>query len=436
MGIERLAVYAVRCGQTVQRKAVTSGKYLLKESKNKLLNNTKIGRGLKRCVNTAKDAAETIKQYKSARDPKVLELKRIEAKNYVSSISEDTWQKMSKRIFVQPGESNSEFLDYLKAVKEYCIKHEVKMGDEVQTALNRLEHKAAVFAERMNAALAEGKTPQNSRSYYDKFRKNNISDINELRSFVNQEQSARLKKFKKTLGCEDDTDKALAVYREITDLSYKLEDYNRLSLYNEKIGEVSDKIIHKGQIFFHGTKKQNTIAKNGFHLIPKAKQAALASRELGLGVYLTPDKRVASTFAGLRGGILKLKADTKKVAAVNDDQMSKLSSVVRSKLGFNATPAKYELLVSELFKRNGYNAVYAREALGKNDLFSFNQRLVDALAGGKQSQLVVLNPEDITILNKSFKEKISNQALQTKTKLSIPLKIIQAIKEEKKAWCN
>lgn len=386
----------------------------------------------------AKNVVKSIKQYKSARDPKVLELKRIEAKNYVSSISEDTWQKMSKQIFVQPGESGSKLSDNLKAVKEYCIKHEVKMGDDVQTAFNRLEHKAAVFAERMNAALAEGKTPKKTWTYAEKFRKNNIADITKLETFLEQEISARHNKYFKSIDPED-AEKAEAIYKEI----YKLKDIFRFrfsssALYNEKIGEVSDKIIHKGQIFFHGTKKQNTIAKNGFNLIPKAGQAALASRELGQGVYLTPDKRVASTFAGLRGGILKLKADTKKVAAVNDDQMSKLSAVVKSELGsYNLTPAKYELLVSELFKRNGYNAVYAREALGKNDLFSsFNQRLVDALAGGKQSQLAVFNPEDITVLNKSYKERLSNQVLQTKTKLSIPLKIIQVIKEEKKAWCN
>ena len=434
MVIERLAVYAVRCGQTVQRKAVTSGKYLLKESKNKLLNDTKIGRGLKGCVNTAKAAVEIIKQYKSACDPKVLELKRIEAKNYVSSISEDTWKKMSKQIFVQPGESGSELLDYLKAVKEYCIKHEVKMGDEVQTALNRLEHKAAVFAERMNAVLAEGKIPQKFWTYGKKFRKNNLSDFTKLETFLKQEYSALDNKIRNSLDHED-WKKAMDVQNELLGLRGTLRILDHLSLYNDKIGEVSDKIIHKGQIVFHGTKKQNTIAKNGFHLIPKAGQAAIAPRELGQGVYLTPDKRVASTFAGLRGGILKLKADTKKVAVVNDIQRANLSLVLSRTLGsYNLTPARHELLVSELFKRNGYNAVYAREALGKNCILgSFNQELVDKLAGGKQSQLVVFNPEDITVLNKSFKEKISNQALQIKTKLSIPLKIIQAIREEMKA---
>ena len=58
MGIEKLAVYAVRCGRTVQKKAVTSGKYLLKESKNKLLNDTKIGRRLKEGVHNARAAVK------------------------------------------------------------------------------------------------------------------------------------------------------------------------------------------------------------------------------------------------------------------------------------------------------------------------------------------------------------------------------------------
>ena len=60
-----------------------------------------------------------------------------------------------------------------------------------------------------------------------------------------------------------------------------------------------------------------------------------------------------------------------------------------------------ELIVKNLFQRNGYNAAYTKEALGEG-IFAQN-KLVDALVGGKQSQLVVFDPKDIQILDKTFK---------------------------------
>ena len=43
-----------------------------------------------------------------------------------------------------------------------------------------------------------------------------------------------------------------------------------------------------------------------------------------------------------------------------------------------------------------------------------DKKLIDKLSGGKQSQLVVLDVENIKILDKTFKQRVENQLLQTK----------------------
>ena len=90
-----------------------------------------------------------------------------------------------------------------------------------------------------------------------------------------------------------------------------------------------------------------------------------------------------------------------------------------------------ELLIKELFQRNGYNAAYTREALGSG-IFS-QKELVDKLAGGKQSQLVVFDPKDITILGKTLKERLSNQKMQFENLINMPQMIYQIIKEKRSA---
>ena len=89
-------------------------------------------------------------------------------------------------------------------------------------------------------------------------------------------------------------------------------------------------------------------------------------------------------------------------------------------------PLVKELLIKNLFTRNGYNAVYASRALTPNTdsilqpLITGNQSLVNAVTGGKQSQLAVFDPKDITILRKTMKEKIKDTATQVSTFIKSP----------------
>ena len=84
--------------------------------------------------------------------------------------------------------------------------------------------------------------------------------------------------------------------------------------------------------------------------------------------------------------------------------------------------------MKELFKRNGFNAAYTREAIGQNILMLQNSKMVDDIIGAKQAQLCVFDAANIRILEKTFKDCCSNQALQTKSWLLKPYNVYKMIK--------
>ncbi len=380
---------------------------------------------------------QDIKSYRHESSSKTLALKRQEAENYVETISDATWDKISKSVFEQKGDSRSILLDKLQNYKKFCDENGIEMPPDVLEAYKRLVHKATVFADRMAIAKSKGKTPENYWVYGDKFKKNNQEAFSKLKEFAVKQQDAAMKNWDTAVFQSTYDPKAIEEAKQIYIKIYN----NRLDvgyipyeeMYNTKIGTVADEIIKNGQIFYHGTKHQRAITQNGFHVIPKNVQAAIAARELGQGVYLTPDKKVASRYAGIRGGILQMKVDTKKVAVVNNAQMDAISREVGSNFEISQlTPETLELIIKKLFQRNGYNAAYTKEALGSG-LFAPN-KIVDALAGGKQSQLVVFAPKDITILDKTLRTRIENQSLQIGTVLATPARILNYIREERKKY--
>ena len=130
---------------------------------------------------------------------------------------------------------------------------------------------------------------------------------------------------------------------------------------------------------------------------------------------------------------MHLDVNLKKVAAVNNDQLMMMNRVIKLYLkesGIEITqPAVMEQIIKELFTRNGFNAVYTRNALSTGEgLFGFRQgKIIDAISGGKQSQLVVFNPEDISILNKSFTQRLQNQKDQVVQALMYPFRYVKNV---------
>lgn len=385
----------------------------------------------------AKQLKQVIKSYSTASSAQTLALKRQEAKKYVETISDETWNKLSNAIFEQKGDSKSILLDKLHKYKKFCDDNGIEMPDDVLQAYKQIEYKATIFSDRMAKAKAKGKTPENYWGYGEKFKKNNQEAFEKLEGFVQKQQAEAMQKYHDAVYSSTPDiqaiEKTKQIFEKIHDNFLDINYIPNRDLYNSKIGTVADGIIENGQTFYHGTTNQRSIIKKGFQLIPKKSQALVGSRELGEGVYLTPDKSVASKYAGIFGGILPVKVDTQKIAAVNNAQLSSIMENITEKLGFQ-DPAATELIIKKLFQRNGYNAAYSREALGTG-LFAQN-KLVDILSGGRQSQLAVFDPNDIRILDKTLTERIYNEALQIGTVLKTPARIINYIREQRKKFAT
>lgn len=383
----------------------------------------------------AKQLKQVIKSYSTASSAQTLALKRQEAKKYVETISDETWNKLSNAIFEQKGDSKSILLDKLHKYKKFCDDNGIKMPDDVLQAYKQIEYKATIFSDRMTMAKAKGKTPENYWDFGKKFKKNNQEAFDKLEGFAQKQEDEAMQKYHDAVFTSTPDmqviDKTKQMAEKIQDNRLDIHYITHNELYNPKISAVTDGIIENGQTLYHGTTHQRAITKDGFHLIPKKTQALAGSRELGEGVYLTPDKDVASKYAGIFGGILPVKVNTKKIAAVNNEQIFSITNNIVMELGIQ-DPAAFELIIKKLFQRNGYNAAYSREALGSG-IFAQN-KLVDVLSGGKQSQLVVFDPKDIQILDKTLTEKIGNEALQIGTVIKTPARIINYIREQRKQF--
>lgn len=380
------------------------------------------------------EALEGISEFRKARKPETLALKRRQAEAYVASISDTTWDKLSKSIFVQPNESKSRLLDKLHEIKGTYDELGLALPENVAGAFKTLEHKATVFADRMGVAVSKGKEQKNYWTYGEKFVKTHKEAFSTIDNYVTEARNNMMKKL----------DTAIK-QRDMEAINKAQEDYTKISqvrpiryvdssdLYSDKIREVAADELKNGQMLYHGTKHAKEILAGGFSLVPKNGQAATASRELGQGVYLTPSKRAASWHAGMSGQILHLKINEGKIAAVNNNQLSNITTTATMELGESARePATRELLIKTLFQRNGYKAAYSREALGGGLLYD-PRKIVDALAGGKQSQVCVFDPNDIKILGKSFAERVKNQTMQIGSVLKSPYNMIKGMIAAKKA---
>ena len=242
----------------------------------------------------------------------------------MDSIPAETWDKVSQAVFRQPNEPKSKFLETLGRFRKFCQEQKITLSPEAEKAYQTLEYKATVMADRLNEAVSRGKTQKNYFDYGKKFKNNNKQAVEILEKQINEIESMLNAK------CNNygtpDWDKNVSLYSEISSIrsNFRCSMGFGQEFYNPKIVELSKDILHDGQVFYHGTKHQRAIAKNGFNLTPKIGQARFGARELGEGVYITPDKKVAAHYAGLRGGILPLDVKLNKVAAINQDHQAKI----------------------------------------------------------------------------------------------------------------
>lgn len=367
-------------------------------------------------ITRLKNVFACAKQIKQVRKAINLSEMRLAAQQQVVQIPENLWNEMSNGIFRQKGEPLSIFNDRIKYIRTHCSKTDTNIPKDVSESLDLLEKKSNIFATRLNRSISRGIEPQETWNYGEKFANMHSEHMDRVKNFVTKLEAIAQSRWLQVPKSE------VALQQELSDEWLKLVniacDFKHLgtdNLVNLKISKVSEEVIHSGQIFYHGTGKANAIQKEGFSLLPKPHQATTSSRELGEGVYLTPNRKVACYYAGVCGNVMHLDVNLKKVAAVNQAQLNDITREIRDCLKEReieiVQPAIMEKIIKELFIRNGFNAAYTRNALSTgNSQFGFRHgKIIDAISGGKQSQLVVFNPVDISILSKRFSQRLQNQ---------------------------
>ena len=335
----------------------------------------------------------------------------------IPRLTDEAWQNMSKAVFRDSSAPKSGFIAYLQDFENTLKNNSIYIPKDVQKSYSTLSDKANIFADRMSISISKGKTPQKKsvHHYFEKFQKKYSNEFATLEKYLKEQEQI--------LGEKVVDQASLNKWKDLNNLKEYLRNlgsynskYHINDLYDSRIAELGQNIINPQQSLFHGTHAQRHILKEGFSLTPKATQAKSGAREIGKAVYLTPDKEVASFFAGIRGNIIKTKVNIDKIAVMNIEQANLIGKELAKiyKLG-NIDPALHEEVIAELFKRNGFNAVYTKGCLN-DGLGKMLGGDIDKFIGHPQTQLAVFNPNRINICKKSIEERLYNQALQIKTK--------------------
>ncbi|MCM1265905.1 MAG: hypothetical protein NC200_06870 [Candidatus Gastranaerophilales bacterium] len=206
------------------------------------------------------------------------------------------------------------------------------------------------------------------------------------------------------------------------DLSWKFSEYTAKNNTNliPNIGECPAQVLPNNGVFYHGTMKQNKVYKEGFTPFA-SNQLENSCRELGAGVYLTPDVRVAAYFTNLVGSIIPVQlGKNSKIALITEESHKALSSLVDKlqiermpkeeleKLPQDVKNALHECLFQKVIKEAGYDAAYIPKGVKAGgglfgDIFGGN---INEAIGTNQSQLVVFSPEKIEVAPRGLKDRI------------------------------
>ena len=201
------------------------------------------------------------------------------------------------------------------------------------------------------------------------------------------------------------------------------------------ITECPKDVLDITQTFYHGTRNSGKVYKNGFTPYV-SNQLTRAPRELGAGIYTTPDKRVAASFTQFAGNIIPVKLDADaKVAFMDENNYNNFANRILKFLNermpqsaLDALPkdeknAMIELLYQKAFKDAGYDAVYIPKGVQAGlNLFGGN---VNEMCGVNQSQLVIFSPEKLEISPRGLKERL----LDVGTKFKALMQSIKYAKE-------
>ena len=338
-----------------------------------------------------------IKAFKYSKPLKTDDLYK-KASAIVDLIPEEALQKTVNTLYKPKGAVNT-YLEDLEKIRSAAAK--AKAPKVVNQAIENVTQKATSYiTECENGALSG-----NIRTVHQ-YTDDVTNDYNVIQKFFKTEAENNLgnsEKFYEFLNSAKTTD----------NIRYK-------SPFDARIGDLAEGVLPEDGIFYHGTTQPRTILKTGFSEV-YSNQVSKAPREFGAGVYLTPDRTIASHFAGIIGRIMHVKADVQNTAAVNSAQFSKISmelSRLLNSIGYQTGTKEgnvvAELLMKKIFNKAGFDSVYTTEGMASG-LFA---KKADEWLGRAQSQLVVFDGAKVSAsVKKTLKQKINDELLQIKTRI-------------------
>lgn len=228
-------------------------------------------------------------------------------------------------------------------------------------------------------------------------------------------------------------------FSEISEISNGISPYllDIKAKFNPGVIECPKELLPKDMIFYHGTQKAKNIYKEGFTPFA-SRQVEKYARELGAGIYITPDKKVATNFSGLTGSIIPVKiSNDTKIGVISESVAKDLLKDFTKFINDSNAMTEYEKLskiqqnallenfFNKVFKDAGYDAVYCPKGIkAGGGILDFFTTDVNKMFGRKQSQLVLFTPEKLEITSRSFKDRV----IDLKDKFSA---VIQQIKYAK-----
>lgn len=347
---------------------------------------------------------------------KPAEMTRIygEASAFVERIPKEKFSKAVSSIFKIDDKPHIA-LERLAELRK-CAE-ELNCPKEIKDLINKIEKETRAFITR-----AETFSTSSKRCLYDEnvfFNKQFEYDFQKIEKyFINKKEA--FVNANKDMPWED----KLAIRKQYMD-AWDIAGSCRYTTPIEdfKIVELPKGILPEDGMVYHGTTKARKIIKEGLSPF-RSNQIDRAPREFGAGLYVTPNKGVASYFARIFGRIMPMKANVQKTAFVEEytfGLLSRESTKLAQDAGIDVLEnnklnnAIRELIMTRLFKEAGYDSVYTANGMNSG-LFT---RSIDDFIGKAQSQLVVFDPKNITLGGKKkLSQKISDEILQIKTALS------------------
>ena len=283
---------------------------------------------------------------------------------------------MSKELFRQKDDYASPFIEHLEKISTYCSKENITLPQNIQLLLSDLNKKATKFAMQINQEIEYGINPVGKETFNYKFYNENSKIYEELAKFFEQNPKTQ----------------------SISKYFYNFKQTKYPMLYNHKICQISQNLDLRQQIYYHGEGKLTS------NITDKRTSSCL-----GAGLYCTPHRDLAGSYAGINGKISHYKLCTNKIAIVNQEQiLNVITKIVENleKMNVKSNRNIVDAIITKLFTFNNYDAAYSIEDLSN---FGNVKEFYDKLAHGKNAELAIFSQNGVQELNTNFVSKLHDK---------------------------